>query len=250
MSQEGEESPPHHVLQWQKSWNDFQLALHSPRPFHQWYWIRQLLKSMGAYIYGASGLEQYHVKQFVQSLIPVFALSLIGIIWWSYLSSLRPMLCHQVWCEKDETTCTLDKIHSTFIAYIIFMITWHYLMACFSSPGVALPNNDSSSNQEEAWKARNAQGGFLCFNAPYNADAERKLVALYGTLDKRKVVQGRQPLPADNCPWEFPMTNPSYCEKCDIVRPPRCHHCKTCNRCTLQVCCTVLALLEKRTCRL
>jgi len=225
---------PPHVVQWKQTWHDFNRALRSPQPFHQWYWIRQLMTSAGTFLYAATGLESvistYHLKQFLQSLIPAFGLGLVGLVWWSHLSSLRPLL-RQGRCNQGETTCTLDQAHTVFVAYLIIMITWHYLVTCFSSPGVALPKE----SLRVTWKAHNAQGGFCCFNPPFHADAERNRVASYGTLDKSRVVQGRPPLPADNIAWEFPTTNPSYCEKCDIVRPPRCHHCKVCNRCILQV---------------
>lgn len=229
---------PQYVVQWKATWNDFNRALRSPQPFSQWYWLRRLVLAGGTFLYGWTGLQRFAVscginKQLLQSFIPLIGMGLVGISWWSYLASLRPLL-RQGWCQDEDETksCTREQIHSAFIAYVIFMITWHYLMTCFSSPGVALPANCSETT---SWKARLAQGGFCGLNPPFNQQAERERVALYGTLDDAKAIRQRPPLPADNASWEFPPTNPSYCEKCDIVRPPRCHHCKVCNRCTLQV---------------
>ena len=222
-----EELPPH-VVEWRTTWHDFNRALRSPQPFDHWLWIRQLITSSSRYLYGSSGLEQYHVKQSLHSILPAFCMSLLAVIWWSYISSLRPSLRRQSWCGDDCTTCTLDTVHTLFASYLIVMILWHFLFTCFSSPGVALPKDSY-----QTYKARDAQGGFCCFHPPFDAHAERKRVALYGTLEKRKVVKGKPSL--DTTYWEYPTTNPSYCEKCDIVRPPRCHHCKVCNRCTLQV---------------
>lgn len=35
--------------------------------------------------------------------------------------------------------------------------------------------------------------------------------------------------------YEWPSSSPSFCEKCQILRPPRTHHCSSCNRCILQM---------------
>lgn len=229
---------PLYAAQWKRTWHDFNRALRSPQPFHQWYWIQQLVSSASKYVFGATGLQHfvstYQVKQRLQSILPAFGITLVLFIWWSYLTTFRPML-RQEWCHSTtESYCRKDKIHSTIVTYLIVMIAWHFVVACFSSPGVAVPN----SLKVTTWKARNAQGGFCCFNPPFHVEIERKRVALYDgiLMDKSQVVlKGRPPLPADNVAWEFPWTNPSYCEICDIIRPPRCHHCKVCNRCTLQV---------------
>lgn len=239
-----QELPPH-VIQWKTTWHDFNRAIRSPQPFHQWYWIQQLASSASKYVLGAAGLERiafstYHIKQRLQSILPVFGLALIAFIWWSYLSSLRPML-REEWCSTTEETsssCLLkDRVHSSMVAYLIVMIAWHFVLVCFSSPGVALPNDNASSTTRNniQWKATEAQGGFCCFNPPLDIHREVQRVDSYGTLDKSKVLRKRPPLPPDNASWEFPFTNPSYCDKCDIIRPPRCHHCKVCDRCVLQV---------------
>jgi hypothetical protein len=229
---------PEYTAQWKRTWHDFKRALYSPQPFHQWYWIHQLVSSASKYIVGISGLQSivsvHQPKQFLHSFLPLFGLSLIAFIWWSYLTTLRPML-RKEWCTTNESTCLAkDKIHSSIVVYWIVMITWNFVVACFSSPGVALPKEHSTI--QYTWKARSAQGGFCGLNPPFCAAEEVQRVALYGTLDTCRAIRGRPPLPANDVPWDFPLTNPSYCEKCDIIRPPRCHHCKVCNRCTLQVC--------------
>lgn len=230
-----------YAAQWNRTWHDFKRALYSPQPFHQFYWIQQLVSSASKYVLGITGLQSiissvHQPKQLLQSLLPLFGLSLIAFIWWSYLTALRPIL-KQDWCtaNDNESTCWIkDRIHSSIVAYWVVMITWHFIGACFSSPGVALPKNHATSDY--SWKARRAQGGFCGVNPPFCAEAEVQRVAFYGTLiDKSRVTRGRPPLPANDVSWEFPFTNPSYCEKCDIIRPPRCHHCKVCDRCTLQV---------------
>jgi palmitoyltransferase ZDHHC2/15/20 len=60
-----------------------------------------------------------------------------------------------------------------------------------------------------------------------DVSAERRRVDSYGPM-----------LPHDNDhddPTVYPSISFTFCTKCKIWRPPRCHHCSTCGRCVLKM---------------
>jgi DHHC palmitoyltransferase len=94
----------------------------------------------------------------------------------------------------------------------------------------------------------------LGWNAVCNIEEERQRVQLYGPLSLSATtatcdIQISSSSSSNNKSIKnshhhheeekeeinyFPSAQASYCEKCQIERPPRCHHCNVCHRCILQ----------------
>jgi hypothetical protein len=99
------------------------------------------------------------------------------------------------------------------------------------------------------WSAAAGQGGFWgCNPAAVDRAAERNRVELYfvrhgaaGNASGANANANRsEPMVAGNIKpderhkeW-YPSTEPTWCDKCSVLRPPRCHHCSQCDRCVLQ----------------
>ena len=110
---------------------------------------------------------------------------------------------------------------------------FHYVCTVFRSPGVALPSTSMPPSSPPQWTAMAAQGGVLGWNAVCNVDQEKALLALYGPLNPIASSQeGSSSTPTIS--RYFPSPEPSFCQACQIWRPPRCRHCSVCQRCVLQ----------------
>lgn len=162
-----------------------------------------------------------------------------------------------------SSPCLSMAAHDTMVLYFITMILYHLLTASFSSPGVALPEdaNASSANaanvrssspftraeQKDRWTARAEQGGCWGCNPPeIDRESERRRVEQsFGEIDQQEVKRissvfgGGRDIPVTKeegaaSPRLYPKVDPTWCDKCRIVRPPRCHHCSHCQRCVLQ----------------
>jgi hypothetical protein len=217
-----------------KVWADFLRALKSPQPFNPYDWIFRLSRAGLGDLLRRLGVSSNDYKHQILPLIPIFAISLISLCALAYPLSIRAVIKER-WCcptvspSATNADCLVEPcawmyLHDLLVIYLPGMILYHFLNACRSSPGVAL-----ARNAPREWKACRAQGGFAGWNTKLDPAAEERRVALYGPLtlptkDKGKDVDIRV----------FPSPFSSYCDKCDILRPPRAHHCSTSNRCVLQ----------------
>jgi hypothetical protein len=103
--------------------------------------------------------------------------------------------------------------------------------------------------RQRQWTAAVGRGGFLgCGLVQIDRAAERRRVEMsFGPLGsatttrdsdmkrstKPAVTDGSADGDVGDGGW-FPALDPTWCDKCSIVRPPRCHHCSQCRRCVLQ----------------
>lgn len=152
------------------------------------------------------------------------------------------------------------------------MIIWNYLQTTFTSPGILVhvpsihdnnttkqkneeencsstqtmnkSKNDNELNQSQnttctttksncdQYHSISGQGGCCYISPKLNLNHEQNLVSFYkSTFDP-----SYQYYPSlDSNAVFIPKANTSYCEKCQLVRPPRSHHCSRFKRCVLQV---------------
>ena len=239
---------------WADTWNQFHTALrNSQEYFNAFPWTFRLLQaSLLHYGYFRSGFYRLKVHIYWRTWIPLIGIGLIVLVAISYYTSLKTIIAGRACCgnpneesnEYDGEQCRLDcksaYAHDATVAYISFMIIFHYISACFRSPGVALPthqdtglvNNDQPTTtmtttipqQPQVWLASEGRGGCCCFNSKLDVTKEQQRVNEYKELEV-------QDLPGIR---NFPSVGWTFCAKCNITRPPRCRHCSKCNRCILQ----------------
>lgn len=228
MSVDGE--APIYAQRWNRTWAGFQQALRSTtEPFDAPRWTIRLIAGLLEYLYHASGLQSlvqhYRLGKVWRPVTPAFAIFLIIFSLTSYFVSLRVQVFRPRWCPSAHEACAWDCAHDAIVVYVGIMILYYYVAVIFQSPGVALQTPARGD-----WKAMESQGGVLGWNAKLDEAAERNRVALYGC---RTASSPQQSETSEQ--QYYPSTNFSYCDKCKIWRPPRCHHCSTCNRCILQM---------------
>ena len=226
--------------EWSRTWDSFWRALKSPDEFNATSWLLRLIKGCIAYLYFKTGLFRLGLHDHWRSSVPFFGLLLICTVLLSYICSIRSTLA-TAWCcveTHSQTACQVapcawSYVNDVIIAYLGIMIMFHYTSACFRSPGVALSKEyDDIGNQDIArmpdnltWKSVHSRGGCCGFNPTLNIPGERRRVSMYSA----------SPSPSPGImKAAFPSLEWTPCSKCKIIRPPRCHHCSTCNRCILQ----------------
>ena len=258
---------PPHVERWRNTVALFQRALRSPpnEEFHAWNWVSQLGMGLADYFYHASRMH-YIVHRFQlhnkwRPLIPAIAIMFILLSLTSYFLSLRIHLVRQRWCPATAATttttttssstvnattangstgeaCAWEYLHTTIVSYLGIMILYTYIRVIFDSPGVVLPPRLQSLDAptEYRWQAIHSQGGFLGWDATLDVAAERRRVEAYGPAPVENVQGACDGNAMDiNYVAEYPPTAFTFCKKCNVWRPPRCHHCSTCRRCVLQM---------------
>lgn len=237
------ESPTSREYKLRCTWNQFARALRSPEPFNAWQWSYDLLNAGVSDLATLCGLS----RQSLNPWIPLFALSLILLVLISYFLSIRHVM-HSRWCSNhdtdhrhDEGHCYWMPIHDVVVSYLGSMILFHYFSAVCSSPGVCL-----SKTSERTWTAKAGQGGLWGYNVSLDRAREKQRVEQYNILALREIStekstrlrtkETENPVSgsAESPGCYFPSPATTFCLKCQIVRPPRCHHCSQCQRCVLQ----------------
>lgn len=252
--------PPNDGLQpsLKETWRAFKRALLSPEPFNPFLWILRLLQSAlsdSLWLLGCCKRNR-RWKNIVVPFIPIFAVLLVIFCALSYPLSLRSVI-RERWCcanatdttngyvtQAGNTTidctrsyCSWMMVHDFLVCYLPFMILYHFVNACFSSPGVVLGTDTPAQ-----WTAQDGQGGCWGINTVLDFEAERKLIALYGVLETDDSLNKKNNTKASQktsdgqgtAHWIYPSPYASYCAKCKVIRPPRSHHCSSSNRCVLQ----------------
>lgn len=256
--------------EFQDTWEAFLRALRSTNEaFEPFSWIYLLVRAATADAWHRTRCpdvcNRFQLQKVWRPIIPIFGIFLIFSIVLSYFLCLRYYLFKERWCcstprneTKDgdslvlsqkcmEEFCFWISFHDFLVSYLATMILFHYLRANFLSPGVALPISTATRSTMK-WKAIDSQGGLLFFNPSLDEASERNRVSLYGCLRdpsssaqnqsaNNVTTQQQQPAAttkAADLGSVYPCPDATFCNKCQIVRPPRCHHCSICNRCVLQ----------------
>ena len=241
---------------WSLTWIDFQRALYADAPFDAFAWVLRLGRAVLEYGYHWTGCNRAYPPT-----VPVIALCLIGLCILSYFVSLREYIIHQRWCnsnndddqelDDDPPQCWSDWVHTIVVLYFGVMICWNHLQTTFTSPGVALPNSSRNNTtiaagqqqhqqqqqqQPKDWSCYASQGGCCGWHVRLDEREETDRVELYGT-DQTNLESMGIPSPTTTTPVGVSdvAVGPTFCQKCRIWRPPRCHHCSQCNRCVLQM---------------
>jgi len=181
----------------------------------------------------------------------------------------------QQYCQKqNETYCWWSTIHATIAIYLTIMILCNYSLTVFTSPGVALPppfRDTTDNNQEEEQKESNnivdslinntatcsktsinrrptndiyeqsllwksyykSRGGCCYVHSNLNAKKEHDRVLSFYKYNNSNAKEEDWSC-TENIVY-LPSPNKSYCKRCFMHRPARCHHCSWCNRCVLQM---------------
>jgi len=237
------------------TWRHFCGALYSPNDFDHFDWLRKLVLALYRDVLRRANtfLPISCFSQRWKTMVPAFAFSLIFLVSFSFYL-FYDMIIPDRWCncacsfsQEKENWCLWGHFHGIIVLYLTSMVLWNYSNAVFNSPGFMQNETDANEitsilkqTHAHRWKSCENRGGFLCFN-PTSINVQEERLMAESFFPSKSNIQEYQDF-ASFFPEKlskelhlFPSPLPTYCRKCDVVRPPRCHHCSKCNRCVLQV---------------
>lgn len=126
----------------------------------------------------------------------------------------------------------------------IVLLTWSWIMSIMTDPGVILTNGDLTGEQISQVKSEGqahtrriiAIKKYLSINPEAFTKHHKKIYEEFPEEMKRlearysRVATMNLRMELHNAMFDN-LEFSSYCNKCNVVRAPRAHHCKTCNRC-------------------
>lgn len=232
--------------------------------FNHLYWIQVLFFAAVNYLLHIARLvklsswlvsKRGHAIQF----LPLFVICIVSLVLVAYCLILHQEVIAKRWCgviRSNDESCHVGCRSSQFIlcgvCYIGVMILYNFLRTTFTSPGIATlkclqdsntrlnddinhGNGNAADKHSNAtqWKSFDGQGGCCYLSLKPCIDEELYLQRKYTIqLDETQLSSLEQ---MQFTTIYIPNPFSSYCKKCSIVRPPRCHHCSKCNRCVLQM---------------
>jgi len=215
-----ERNPSDYETHWRDTWAEFNRSLRSTADFNAFHWVYRLFSAGLRLIYYRCGLSRLQLHTVWRSSIPCFAILLVLLVELSYFGRLRVLLSTR-WCMEQDSLCRSSFIlNDIFVAYLGLMILFNYVSACFRSPGVALSSQYSGLDESSkvpyhlTWKASHGQGGMCGINASLRLADEQRRIQL--------------------CEELFSSNDWTFCNKCNIQRPPRTHHCGVSDRCVIR----------------
>jgi DHHC palmitoyltransferase len=199
-----------------QEWKKFKRALTKSRDFfNPFTWIFRLFTAFGHDVREKTGLRW-------RPIIPVLGICFVILVSASYFWKLRLELLYPRWCKAgtvtDEKGCGWIYVHDSFVAYITIMIVYNYVQASIQSPGILI-----TKKIEEECIERNHT-----FSRT-NVEQEKKFSLMYGVSPQNSEIDSH-----NRGVHYHPSPISSVCDKCESIRPPRCHHCRVCNRCVFQ----------------
>jgi DHHC palmitoyltransferase len=211
---------PKEISNFSQEWKKFKRAfMKSKDPFNPFVWIFRLTSALGNDLREKTGLRW-------RPIIPVLGISLVLLISGSYFWKLRLELIYPEWCvaENLETTesrfCAWLYFHDCLVVYITIMILVYYTCASMQSPGILITKKFDGDRRRQNFTFK-----------WISLDNDEKILLSYGEL---KSMFDETDSRRRHGVHYHPSPDASFCDKCDALRPPRCHHCRICNRCILQ----------------
>lgn len=247
------------IKPFEETWSDFKDALYAPPSsssssdhaddFNPFYWIWILTKASFHYI--------FHEKRIpYKPFLPFLCYSAMFFVQLSYYIFYEDILAIYYNKRKADLSDLELFLNRAFAFYTSFMIYWNYSITVFSSPGVALPKvmkittsktstpilkseyttnravalDPENTNIYTTWSSVDGRGGCLGSNQRVNIKGENRRKSLFYNKKNKYVIV--PPVSGTGLPR---LNEVTICQKCDVVKPPRCHHCSRCNRCILQM---------------